>query len=113
MDSVEGPRILREHRGATSKHRASPGRNSRHGVRTAGRYQGSGIHADPRGPSACAHLGNMGAEMIKVGQARVAVLVIEETMKTKTQWMEIFDRQGVPASPVNFAEDLPDDPQVI
>ena len=51
--------------------------------------------------------------MIKVGQARVAVLVIEETMKTKTQWMEIFDRQGVPASPVNFAEDLPDDPQVI
>ena len=50
-----------------------------------------------------------------VEQARVAVLGIEETMKTKTtaEWMEIFDRQGVPASPVNFAEDLPDDPQVI
>ena len=27
--------------------------------------------------------------------------------------MEIFDRAGVPASPVNFAEDLRDDPQVI
>ncbi|MDA0351303.1 MAG: CoA transferase [Chloroflexi bacterium] len=44
-----------------------------------------------------------------------AVRAIEEKMKTKTsaEWMEIFDREGVPASPVHFAEDLPDNPQVI
>jgi crotonobetainyl-CoA:carnitine CoA-transferase CaiB-like acyl-CoA transferase len=44
-----------------------------------------------------------------------AVAEIEAKMRTKTteEWMEIFDREGVPASPVNFAEDLPDDPQVI
>jgi len=44
-----------------------------------------------------------------------AVRAIEETMRSKTtaEWMEIFDREGVPASPVNFAEELPDDPQVI
>ena len=44
-----------------------------------------------------------------------AVKEVEAKMKTKTtvEWMEIFDREGVPASPVNFAEDLPDDPQVI
>ena len=50
-----------------------------------------------------------------VANAAEQVQAIEETMKTKTtaDWMEIFDREGVPASPVNFAEDLPDDPQVI
>jgi crotonobetainyl-CoA:carnitine CoA-transferase CaiB-like acyl-CoA transferase len=44
-----------------------------------------------------------------------AVREVEATMRTKTtaEWMEIFDREGVPASPVNFAEDLPDSPQVI
>ena len=44
-----------------------------------------------------------------------AVKAIEETMRTKTstEWMEVFDREGVPASQMNFAEDLPDDPQVI
>ena len=50
-----------------------------------------------------------------VEQGVAAVRAIEEKMKTKTtaEWMEIFDREGVPAGPVNFAEDLPDDPQVI
>ena len=37
-----------------------------------------------------------------------AVHAIEETMKSKTtaEWMEIFDREGVPAGPVNFAEEI-------
>jgi crotonobetainyl-CoA:carnitine CoA-transferase CaiB-like acyl-CoA transferase len=50
-----------------------------------------------------------------VAEAREAVRAIEKTMKTKTtaKWVEIFDREGVPASPVNFAEDLPDNPQII
>lgn len=50
-----------------------------------------------------------------VENAAEQIKAIEETMKTKTtaEWMEIFDREGVPGSPVNFAEDLPDDAQVI
>jgi crotonobetainyl-CoA:carnitine CoA-transferase CaiB-like acyl-CoA transferase len=43
-----------------------------------------------------------------VGQA-------EEVLASKTteQWMEIFDREGVPAGPVNFAEEMVSDPQVV
>ncbi|MEE8421596.1 MAG: CoA transferase [Dehalococcoidia bacterium] len=40
---------------------------------------------------------------------------VEQLLKTKTneEWMEIFDREGVPAGPVNFAEDMANDPQVV
>lgn len=40
---------------------------------------------------------------------------IEEkvTQKTSAEWMEIFDREGVPAGPVQFPEDLSEDPQVL
>ena len=39
---------------------------------------------------------------------------IEETMRSRSvaEWMERFGAAGVPASPVRFPEDLPDDPQV-
>ncbi len=39
---------------------------------------------------------------------------IAETIRSRTvaEWMERFDAAGVPASPVRFPEDLPDDPQV-
>ena len=39
---------------------------------------------------------------------------IEETMRSRTveEWMQRFESAGVPASPVRFPEDLPDDPQV-
>jgi crotonobetainyl-CoA:carnitine CoA-transferase CaiB-like acyl-CoA transferase len=39
---------------------------------------------------------------------------ISETMRSQTveEWMERFEAAGVPASPVRFPEDLPDDPQV-
>lgn len=43
------------------------------------------------------------------------VAQVEERMREKTtdEWMAIFDREGVPASPVNFVEQLLDDPQVV
>lgn len=44
-----------------------------------------------------------------------AVRQAEELLASKTteEWMEIFDREGVPAGPVNFAEEMPGDPQVL
>jgi crotonobetainyl-CoA:carnitine CoA-transferase CaiB-like acyl-CoA transferase len=38
---------------------------------------------------------------------------IRSKMRTKTvaEWLEIFDRAGAPAAPVNFPEELLDDPQ--
>ena len=48
-------------------------------------------------------------------KAAAAVAAVEETLRSKTtaEWMEIFDREGVPAGPVNFAEDMLDDPQAL
>ncbi len=39
---------------------------------------------------------------------------ITKTMRSRTvsEWMEQFEANGVPAAPVHFPEDLPDDPQV-
>ena len=47
-------------------------------------------------------------------RAAEAVAKAEALLASKTteQWMEIFDREGVPAGPVNFAEDMTDDTQV-
>jgi crotonobetainyl-CoA:carnitine CoA-transferase CaiB-like acyl-CoA transferase len=47
-------------------------------------------------------------------KAHTAVAEVEQILRSKTteEWMEIFDREGVPAGPVNFPEDLIDDPQV-
>ena len=44
-----------------------------------------------------------------------AVATAEELLASRTteQWMEIFDREGVPAGPVNFAEEMTGDPQVV
>lgn len=49
----------------------------------------------------------------RAGAAK-AVAEVEATLRGKTtaEWMEIFDREGVPAGPVNFGEDMLDDPQV-
>ena len=49
-----------------------------------------------------------------VKNATAAVAEVEATLRSKTtaEWMRIFDREGVPAGPVNFPEDLIDDPQV-
>jgi crotonobetainyl-CoA:carnitine CoA-transferase CaiB-like acyl-CoA transferase len=46
--------------------------------------------------------------------ANAAVAEVEATLRSKTtaDWIQIFDREGVPAAPVNFPEDLIDDPQV-
>jgi crotonobetainyl-CoA:carnitine CoA-transferase CaiB-like acyl-CoA transferase len=43
---------------------------------------------------------------------RVDEVIALVESKTTAQWMEIFDREGVPAAPVNFAEDMSSDPQV-
>jgi crotonobetainyl-CoA:carnitine CoA-transferase CaiB-like acyl-CoA transferase len=47
-------------------------------------------------------------------RAATAVAEVEATLRSKTtdEWMAIFDREGVPAGPVHFAEDMIDDPQV-
>lgn len=50
-----------------------------------------------------------------VTKAEAAVADVEATLRSKktAEWMVIFDREGVPASPVNFTEDLINDPQVL
>ena len=47
-------------------------------------------------------------------KAEAAVAAVEETLRSRTtaEWMEIFDREGVPASPVHFPEEMLEDPQV-
>jgi formyl-CoA transferase len=46
--------------------------------------------------------------------AREASRQVEERMRTRTteEWLAILQREGVPAGPVRFPEDLSDDPQV-
>ena len=50
-----------------------------------------------------------------IGEAVKRVAEVEALLETKTteQWMEIFDSGGVPAGPINFAEDMSSDPQVV
>ncbi|HEY5477284.1 MAG TPA: CoA transferase, partial [Tepidiformaceae bacterium] len=50
-----------------------------------------------------------------VAKAEAKVAEVEATIRSKktAEWMVIFDREGVPASPVNFTEDLINDPQVL
>ncbi|MPZ99665.1 MAG: hypothetical protein GEU80_10085 [Dehalococcoidia bacterium] len=47
-------------------------------------------------------------------KATRAVDEIEERVRagTTAEWLEIFERNGVPCGPLNFAEDMLDDPQV-
>jgi crotonobetainyl-CoA:carnitine CoA-transferase CaiB-like acyl-CoA transferase len=47
-------------------------------------------------------------------RARQAAREVEERMRTRTtaEWMAILQREGVPAGPVRFPEDLSSDPQV-
>ena len=44
-----------------------------------------------------------------------AIRAVEDLMRTKTtgEWMAIFDRHGVPASPVWFVEEMLENPQVV
>ncbi len=48
-------------------------------------------------------------------KAEQAVREIEEKVRAKTsaEWMEVFEREGVPAGPVNFPEDMSEEPQVL
>jgi crotonobetainyl-CoA:carnitine CoA-transferase CaiB-like acyl-CoA transferase len=50
-----------------------------------------------------------------VAQARAKVQEVEERVASRTsaEWIEVFDREGVPAGPVQFPEDLSEDPQVL
>ncbi len=47
-------------------------------------------------------------------RAREAARLVEERMRTRTtaEWLAILQREGVPAGPVRFPEDLSEDPQV-
>ena len=41
--------------------------------------------------------------------ARIREIMLSKTM---AEWMELFDAVGAPVSPVNFPEEMADDPQV-
>lgn len=48
-------------------------------------------------------------------RSQTATRQVEETLakKTTAEWLEIFERAGVPAGPVNFPDDMSDNPQVL
>ncbi|MEE9279714.1 MAG: CoA transferase [Myxococcota bacterium] len=48
-------------------------------------------------------------------RSQAATSEVEETIakKTTAEWLEIFEREGVPAGPVNFPDDMSEDPQVL
>jgi crotonobetainyl-CoA:carnitine CoA-transferase CaiB-like acyl-CoA transferase len=50
-----------------------------------------------------------------VARAREAADKVAQTLASKTtrEWLEILEREGVPAGPVQFPEDMPSDPQVV
>ncbi len=50
-----------------------------------------------------------------VTYSRERVSEVEQILQTKTtaEWIEVFERHGVPAGPVQFPEDLSRDPQVL
>lgn len=47
--------------------------------------------------------------------SRRKTIEVEEIMRSRTteEWLDIFDREGVPAGSVAFAEDISEDPQVL
>jgi crotonobetainyl-CoA:carnitine CoA-transferase CaiB-like acyl-CoA transferase len=49
-----------------------------------------------------------------IARSREATKQVEATLRSKTtrEWLEIFEREGVPAGPLKFPEDMADDPQV-
>ena len=57
---------------------------------------------DPRNPA-----------FVAKAQAAVDAAVALVATKTTAEWMEIFEREGVPAGPVQFPEDMSTDPQVL
>jgi crotonobetainyl-CoA:carnitine CoA-transferase CaiB-like acyl-CoA transferase len=52
------------------------------------------------------------AEWRERAEAAVAEIEARIASRTTAEWMEVFDREGVPAGPVQFPEDMLDDPQV-
>jgi len=50
-----------------------------------------------------------------IDRSREATARVEETLRTRTtaEWLEIFEREGVPAGEVKFPEDMSSDPQVL
>ena len=57
---------------------------------------------DPRNPA-----------FVAKAQAAIDAAVALVATKTTAEWMEIFEREGVPAGPVQFPEDMSTDPQVL
>ncbi len=55
----------------------------------------------------------MDAEYVAMVQTRVAEVEAQVKEKTTAEWLEIMTREGVPVGPVQFPEDMSEDPQVI
>ena len=61
---------------------------------------------DPNADMQSAEFQEAGAHAVEQAEALLR-------SKTTEQWMEIFDREGVPAGPVNFAEEMSNHPQAL
>jgi crotonobetainyl-CoA:carnitine CoA-transferase CaiB-like acyl-CoA transferase len=46
-------------------------------------------------------------------KAKVAEVEAHVRSRTSDEWMQVFDREGVPAAPVKFPEDMAEEPQVL
>jgi crotonobetainyl-CoA:carnitine CoA-transferase CaiB-like acyl-CoA transferase len=55
----------------------------------------------------------MDPEYIAETQKRVAEVEAMVREKTTAEWLEIFQREGVPSGPVQFPEDMSENPQVV
>lgn len=53
------------------------------------------------------------AEFVAYCIEQAKIVVAKFRCKTTAQWMEIFEREGVPAGPVLFPEDLSSEPQIV
>ena len=61
---------------------------------------------DPNADMQSAEFQEAGAHAVEQAEALLR-------SKTTEQWMEVFDREGVPAGPVNFAEEMSNHPQAL
>ena len=53
------------------------------------------------------------AEYMAWAAAQVATIEADVASKTTAEWLAIFEREGVPVGPVNFSDEMSEDPQVL
>ena len=53
------------------------------------------------------------AEYMAWAAAQVAMIEADVASRTTAEWLAIFEREGVPVGPVNFSDEMSEDPQVL